>query len=147
MSRPTASDEATRRRMVTQKQSGTKPELILRSLLTELGVRYRVNPPTLPGKPDVANRSRKWVIFVHGCYWHQHEGCQRATLPKRNRSWWLEKFRKNKERDGAKVEALERIGIEVLVVWECETRDPERLRLRLLTWPALGYAGDEGADA
>ena len=99
-----------------------------------MGHRYRVAPSSLPGSPDVANKSQGWAMFVHGCYWHQHPSCSRATVPKNNRDWWLAKFDANRRRDAAKVEALEALGLRVLVVWECETRNDEALALRLGSW-------------
>lgn len=117
--------------MKSQKRRDTKPELVVRRLLTELGHRYRVASSTLPGSPDISNMSRRWAVFVHGCYWHHHLGCPRATIPKKNRAWWVAKFERNRERDQRKVEDLEALGLQVLVVWECETRDPIALRRRL----------------
>lgn len=131
MSRPSASDEQTLARMRRQKRIDTKPELVVRRFLRELGFAYRVNSPNLPGSPDLSNQRRGWAIFVHGCYWHHHEGCSRATIPKRNREWWQAKFQRNRERDARKIEDLRARGLTVLVVWECETRDPEDLRARL----------------
>lgn len=131
---PTASDAATRRRMQLQARRDTKPELVVRRVLRELGLSYRIGVESLPGSPDIANRKRRWAIFVHGCYWHHHSGCRRATLPKNNREWWVAKFAANRERDARKVADLENRGMHVLVVWECETGDEERLRERLATW-------------
>jgi DNA mismatch endonuclease Vsr len=88
---------------------------------------YRLNVRSLPGSPDFANKRRKWAIFVHGCFWHQHTGCRRATVPKTNAEFWLEKFRRNRERDATAIHALRRLGFRVGVIWECEIRDVERL--------------------
>lgn len=115
--------------MVNQARKDTKPERCVRSVLTSLGARYRIAPRDLPGSPDIANKRRKWAIFVHGCYWHHHQGCAKATVPKRNGSWWIAKFQRNKERDALKLRELQELGYTVTVIWECETRDVERLKL------------------
>jgi DNA mismatch endonuclease (patch repair protein) len=120
--------------MIRQKRKDTEPERQVRSVLTTLGVRYRLAPRDLPGSPDIANKRGKWAVFVHGCYWHMHSGCSKATVPKRNRVWWIAKLRRNRIRDAAKLEALERLGYAVAVVWECETRDVDRLTRSLRSW-------------
>lgn len=109
------------------RQHGTGPELEVRRALRDLGVSYRLNVRGLPGSPDIANRRRGFAIFVHGCYWHRHAGCRRATTPKRNRDFWLAKFEANLARDARNIEALRAAGFRVLVVWECETGQPNRL--------------------
>lgn len=113
------------------RQHSTKPELAVRRALRELGASYRISNRDLPGSPDVANRGQGWAIFVHGCYWHRHPGCARATTPTRNREAWEEKFTGNVERDRRKAAALEQLGFRVLTIWECETEDAEGLRRRL----------------
>lgn len=117
--------------MLRQKRSDTAPERVVRRILSDLGHRFRLANRDLPGSPDLANRSRKWAIFVHGCYWHQHRGCPRATIPKRNRDWWKAKFRDNRRRDERKTRALEEEGYLVLTVWECETESAPELGRRL----------------
>lgn len=122
--------------MKNQKQRDTRPELAVRRMVRELGHRYRLGNRDLPGSPDLANRSRRWVIFVHGCYWHSHQGCPRATVPKRNREFWLAKFAANRERDQRNENRLRELGYTVIVVWECELRNEpeaviERLRAQL----------------
>jgi len=117
--------------MLDQRRSDTAPERIVRRVLAAQGHRFRLANRDLPGSPDIANRARKWAVFVHGCFWHHHLGCPRATVPKRNRAWWLEKFRDNRRRDDRKVEALEALGYRVLTVWECETADERTLARRL----------------
>ena len=114
-------------RMGRVRQSGTTPELRVRQVCSSLGMRYRTRNRDLPGSPDLANRSRQWAIFVHGCYWHRHQGCSRATTPKSNREFWLAKFARNCERDRQSYSALETKGYAVLVVWECETENSFRL--------------------
>lgn len=104
-------------------QKNTKPELIVRRLLHGLGYRYRLHRKDLPGTPDICFPSRKKVIFVHGCFWHRHEGCRRTTTPKTRTSFWKNKFRENIARDRLKVDALQKLGWSVLTVWECETEN------------------------
>jgi DNA mismatch endonuclease (patch repair protein) len=117
------------------RQRGTPAERIVAGVCRELGLRYRLNVRSLAGSPYLANKARRWAIFVHGCFWHQHQGCPKATMPKRNAAFWREKFEANRRRDAAKIEALRSAGFSVAVVWECETADLERLRRRLQIWP------------
>ena len=128
---PPASDPSTWRRMTQQRRGGTRPEVAVRRLLHALGHRFRIGNRDLPGSPDIANRSRKWAVFVHGCYWHGHAGCERATVPKRHREFWLQKFRENRARDVRKGQELEDLGYRVSVFWECECDDLKALRTRL----------------
>lgn len=127
-------DDATSQRMANIRQHGTTPELTVRAIVRALGRRYRTMNRDLSGSPDLANRKRRWAIFVHGCFWHRHPGCRLTTTPRRNQKFWLAKFRRNIERDGAAVARLEADGYAVAVVWECETRDAHRLALRLEGW-------------
>jgi DNA mismatch endonuclease, patch repair protein len=87
-----------------------------------LGIRFRKNVGSLPGKPDLANKARKWALFVHGCFWHSHAGCKLASDPKSNRTYWSEKLRRNHARDAEKIAALQMMGFRVLVIWECDVR-------------------------
>jgi len=129
-----AADSITSRRMSRQARRDTTPEKAVRAGLRALGRHYRLNVTTLPGSPDIANKSGGWAIFVNGCYWHHHPGCHRATIPKKNQQWWLDKFRENRRRDETKVEQLEELGFDVLVVWECETSDVIALESTLMQW-------------
>jgi len=113
------------------RQRDTAPERAVRQLLWATGARYRTNVTDLPGSPDIANQSRKKAVFVHGCYWHHHGGCDHATVPKRNREFWVQKFRRNQERDRRKERALREMDFDVLVVWACELDAPEGLQRRL----------------
>lgn len=97
----------------------TRPEVTLRSLLFAKGFRYRLHARNLPGSPDLVFPKYKAVIFVHGCFWHQHEGCRYATTPKANVEFWARKFEGNVARDARHVEELRRRGWRVAVVWEC----------------------------
>lgn len=125
-------DAATSRRLARVRRRDTEPEIAVRKALHKSGFRYRVHNRDLPGSPDVANRSRGWAVFVHGCYWHHHRGCPRATVPKRNREFWLAKFAANRERDQRKTAELESLGYRVFTVWECEASDVAGLRRRLI---------------
>lgn len=116
------------------RQKGTSPELGVRQALNRIGARFSTNVDDLPGRPDIANKARKKAVFVHGCYWHAHQDCNRHRLPKLNREFWAEKFAANVERDQRKAEALESLGFQVLVVWECELKQPECLERNLRTF-------------
>lgn len=98
----------------------TKPEWILRCGLHRIGFRYRLKNNHLPGSPDLVFPKFRSVVFVHGCYWHRHAGCQNASMPKSNKDFWKKKFSQNIERDHRIVRELENLGWRVLVVWECE---------------------------
>lgn len=102
------------------RQKGTAAEGHVARILSGHGLHYRKNVKSLPGSPDFANKSKKWAVFVNGCFWHHHDDCPRATIPKRNRGFWKEKFRANKGRDADKIERLHRQGFRVMTVWECE---------------------------
>lgn len=104
------------------KNKGTKPEVTLRKALFARGFRYRVNVKTLPGKPDIVLPRYKTVIFVHGCFWHEHPGCKYAYTPKSNTEFWVNKISGNRERDAVVKRKLEESGWKVIVVWECEIR-------------------------
>lgn len=104
------------------KNTDTSPELVLRRLLHRSGLRYRVCDSTLPGTPDIVFPRYRTTVFVHGCFWHQHERCARATLPKTRRDYWLPKLMRNKVRDRIVARALLRSGWRVLVIWECEIK-------------------------
>jgi DNA mismatch endonuclease (patch repair protein) len=110
----------------------TKPEKAVRSLLHSMGYRFRLHVKELPGKPDIILPKYKTIIFVHGCYWHRHPGCKYAYTPKSRVSFYQEKFRQNVERDEKVSSQLEEAGWTVIVLWECETKDAEVLRDRLL---------------
>lgn len=98
----------------------TKPELVLRKLLHARGFRYRLHRKDLPGKPDLVLPRHLTVVFVHGCFWHRHQGCCIATTPKSNTQFWVEKFERNVARDLRSTQALEKLGWRVHIVWECE---------------------------
>src|SRR5262245_31096459 len=113
------------------RQAKTAPEEAVATWLRNHDVRYRRNVRTLPGRPDFANQRAGFAIFVHGCYWHRHPGCHRATTPTRNRAFWLDKFAANLARDVARRDELERAGFETIIVWECEAANPAALDEKL----------------
>lgn len=122
--------------MALIRNRNTKPELVVRRFLHALGYRYRLHQKGLPGAPDLVFRSRKTIIFVHGCFWHAHEGCKVAHQPESRSAYWAEKFERNKARDRKNEQALREVGWNVLTVWECEIKDLSSLERRLA--PALG---------
>ena len=116
----------------------TAPEVVVRKVAHRLGLRFRLHRKDLPGTPDLVFPQYRLVVFVHGCFWHQHPGCRRASVPKTNASKWLEKFERNRSRDATTKCALEAKGWDVLVIWECETRSKDGLAEKLLARLILG---------
>ncbi|MGR3320179.1 MAG: very short patch repair endonuclease [Candidatus Anammoxibacter sp.] len=110
----------------------SKPEVIIRSLLHRSGIRFRINNKKLPGCPDVVILKYSTIVFVHGCFWHRHQNCKKATFPKTNIQYWDEKFKKNSKRDGSVKDSLEKIGWNVIVIWECEILKNPNLVLKSL---------------
>ena len=104
------------------RSTNTKPEIKLRKALFEKGYRYRVNVKTLLGKPDIVLPKYRTIIFVNGCFWHGHDGCKHYTVPETNTEFWVEKVRKNKERDAVDVQRLESFSWGVITIWECELK-------------------------
>lgn len=97
----------------------TKPEVVLRKALHRRGFRFRLNAKKLPGSPDIVLPRWKTVLFVHGCYWHRHPRCRKATTPSSNVEFWAKKFQQNVERDARNIRDLQEAGWSVGVVWEC----------------------------
>ncbi len=121
------------------RSADTKPEWILRCGLHRLGFRFRLRNSRLPGRPDLAFRRYRAVVFVHGCYWHRHTDCRDASTPKSNVSFWAGKFAENVGRDRRTRQRLERLGWRVLVVWECElTRHTVESIQRVAHWLSQG---------
>jgi len=106
----------------------TAPELAVRRALWAAGLRYRLHDKRLPGRPDLVFPSRRAVVLVHGCFWHCHEGCPAFRIPSTRREWWSAKLSTNVMRDARVQAQLQEAGWNVFVVWECEARDPVRLR-------------------
>jgi len=114
-------DPKTRSRMMAGiKGKNTKPEMLVRKYLHGKGLRFRLHRKDLPGKPDLIFPGRKVALFVHGCFWHRHEGCSKATTPSSNVEFWEKKFSDNVARDKRVKEALEGLGWRVLIAWECQ---------------------------
>ncbi len=119
-------------RMSRVRNKDTKPEMRVRRLIHSLGYRYRLHHGGLPGKPDLVFPERRKVIFVHGCFWHRHEGCSRCRMPKSRQEFWALKLEKNRLRDIQNQAKLEELGWDVLVVWECETEEAAGLPGRIM---------------
>lgn len=109
--------------MARVKATNTKPELLVRRLLTDMGYRYRIHRADLPGKPDIAFIGRRKVIFVHGCFWHGHHCKRGARAPRQNADYWVRKIAGNRARDEKHQAALAALGWTVLTIWECELGD------------------------
>jgi DNA mismatch endonuclease (patch repair protein) len=109
----------------------TAPEVAVRSVLHKMGYRFRLHRKGLPGRPDVVFPVRRKVVFVHGCFWHQHEGCAEGRIPSSRPEYWEPKLRGNRERDRRHLEALNVLGWDPLVIWECEIKNTEILAERL----------------
>lgn len=140
---PEVSD-ATRAVMRANRGKDTKPEMVVRRLVHGMGFRYRLHHKGLPGKPDLVFGPRKKVIFVHGCFWHQHSDphCKIARMPKSRVEFWQAKLEGNRDRDARNVKALNDAGWRVLVLWECGLRDREGTATILKSF----LSDDQGGD-
>lgn len=116
--------------MAAVKSKNTAPELVVRSVLHSLGLRFRIHQRDLPGHPDVVLKRHRTVIFVHGCFWHGH-GCRRGRPPSTRQDFWIPKLKRNRDRDLEQVTELKKRGWRVLLIWECEVKDQSALRARL----------------
>ena len=126
--------EQRKRNMTAIKSRHTKPEMIVRSLLHRLGFRFRLHDAKLPGKPDIVLPKHKKIILIHGCFWHMHN-CKRGNVtPKTNTDYWQNKRFRNVERDTQNFRELGKQGWEVLVIWECETKDSGKLADKISTF-------------
>jgi len=123
----TVSKEQRSRNMSLIRSTETKPETFVRSVIHGMGYRFRKNVKTLSGKPDIVLPKYKTVIFVHGCFWHQHKGCKRATIPKSNIDYWIPKLESNVKRDKKHTADLKILGWKVVVIWECETKTADSI--------------------
>ena len=104
----------------------TKPEILVRSYLFSRGLRFRKNDRRYPGSPDIVLPKYNTIVFVHGCFWHFHDGCKYAKMPKSNVDYWKKKLCRNKERDERNQKELEAMGWNVIIVWECELKKDKR---------------------
>jgi len=105
------------------RSKNTKPELAIRKMLHNSGIRYRLHVKDLPGKPDLSNKSKGFAIFVNGCFWHQHEGCKRANIPKSNKDYWVPKLERNVNRQKDNIQSLHDMGMKAHIIWECEVKN------------------------
>ena len=121
-------DVLTSRKMSAVRHSGTAPEIAVRSALESLGIGFSTNINHKPGRPDIWLIDVDVPVFVHGCFWHRHTGCSKASTPKKNREFWLSKFKDNKERDARVLRQLKDIGYSSITVWQCETTAQSKLR-------------------
>lgn len=117
------SPEQRRRTMAAVKGRDTTPELIVRNMLHKAGFRFRLHRKDLPGSPDIVLPKYQIVIFVHGCFWHQHRGCKGAERPISNRDYWQSKLDRNMARDEKNAAKLRELGWKPVVIWECETKN------------------------
>jgi len=113
--------------MAAVKDKNTTPELRVRRILHSMGYRFRLHRKDLPGNPDIVLSKYRLCIFVHGCFWHQHPGCKRATFPETRKEFWKKKFQQNKQRDKFSLKELGRRDWNVCIIWECETKKTEML--------------------
>jgi len=117
--------------MAAVKSKNTAPEIIARRAAHRLGLRFRIHGRGLPGRPDMVLPKHRTVIFVNGCFWHGHEGCDRSRLPKSNVAFWTEKISRNRLRDSRSRTRLEEMGWRVIILWECEIRTLEAASARI----------------
>lgn len=122
----TMTPEQRHRCMAAIKGKDTKPEMLVRRYLHSLGYRYGLHNKKLPGSPDLVLRKYKTVIFIHGCFWHGHEGCKYYRLPKTNETFWQEKITRNRQRDQESVRLLKEKGWNVITIWECDLRNRDK---------------------
>ena len=117
--------------MARIRSKGMRPEMLVRKLVFRLGYRYRLHARDLPGCPDLVFRPRRKLIFVHGCFWHQHKNCAIGRMPKSRVDFWKTKLEGNRDRDEKVKRKLAREGWKVLILWECQLRDATRLEARI----------------
>ena len=120
------------RNMSAIKSKNTKPEIKVRKILHSMGYRFRLHSKDLPGSPDIVLPKYKTVIFVHGCFWHRHENCKYASTPKTRKEFWNKKFTENKKRDSEIQEKIKILDWRSVVIWECETKNIEYLRDKII---------------
>jgi DNA mismatch endonuclease (patch repair protein) len=117
--------------MASVKGRNTSPERLVKRILRHLKCRYRSNAGNILGTPDFELVGRKKLIFVHGCFWHGHKGCPRATRPETNKQFWSQKIEGNIKRDGRNLCKLRKSGWSVAIIWQCQTRNEDRLKRRI----------------
>ncbi|BAK67355.1 very short patch repair endonuclease [Sphingobium sp. SYK-6] len=124
----------------------TMPEMAVRRMAHAMGMRFRLHRRDLPGRPDLVFPRYRTVLFVHGCFWHRHAGCRKATSPKSRTEYWQAKFEGNVARDERNETQLIRMGWRVLTIWECDTKDSELLREKLESVRSIRGGKDDGLD-
>lgn len=126
--------EPTRRSFLMSRvlAKNTKPEVQVRRIIHSLGLRFRLHAKSLPGRPDIVMPRHRTVVFVHGCFWHRHVRCKKATTPSSNKEFWLTKFSANKLRDKRNSKKLKALGWKVVIIWECQIGDPARIEQQIL---------------
>ncbi|MGH7013987.1 MAG: very short patch repair endonuclease [Stellaceae bacterium] len=124
--------DARRRIMRAIRSAHTRPELAVRSLAHRLGFRFRLHRAGLPGKPDLVFPGRRRIVFVHGCFWHQHKGCKNASVPRTRADYWKQKLQANKARDVHNESLLREAGWQTLVLWECELKHEPNVARKLI---------------
>ena len=143
MDRISKADRSANMRAIRSK--GTKPEMLVRRLVHGMGFRYRLHRADLPGIPDLVFAGQRKIIFVHGCFWHQHAGCKRSNVPKSRGAYWLPKLARNVMRDLDSVRQLNSRGWQVLVIWECQAADGDQTRNLIRSFLAAS-ADNSGSD-
>jgi DNA mismatch endonuclease (patch repair protein) len=114
------------------KSRDTNPEISVRKILTEMGLRYRLHDIRLQGKPDIIISKLKTIFFVNGCFWHRHEDCKKSTMPKTNIEYWEKKLKRNVEKQAEDIRALRNEDWKVYIIWECEIKDKNKLYEKIL---------------
>ncbi|MBM3760215.1 MAG: DNA mismatch endonuclease Vsr [Acidobacteria bacterium] len=117
--------------MAKVRSKDTGPEMVVRKLVHAMGYRYRLHRKDLPGAPDLVFASLGKVIFVHGCFWHLHQGCSLARMPKSRLDFWKPKLEANRERDKKNLRQLKKLGWTSITIWECQLGDDKKLRDRI----------------
>ncbi len=118
--------------MAAVHSENTKPEILVRKLVYAMGHRYRLHDKSLPGKPDLVFKSKKKAIFVNGCFWHGHDGCEKARLPKTRVAYWRTKIESNKLRDNKKFKELTSMGWRYLIIWQCNLKNINSTSKRII---------------
>ena len=120
--------------MAAVRSKDTKPEMMIRRLVYSMGYRYKLHSDALPGKPDLVFSSKKKVVFVHGCFWHGHNGCNKAQLPKSRTDFWQDIIENNVRRDKRVKRALNRKGWRYLIIWQCQINNLEKVKAKIYTF-------------
>lgn len=111
--------------MAKIRSENTSPEFTARKFLSSKGLRFRLHDKSLPGKPDIVFKSQKFAIFINGCFWHQHKGCKRSTIPQSNQDYWIPKLERNIRKQEKDFRLLKKMDWRVKVIWECKVNKPE----------------------